>query len=1003
MSELTNIHARAVKDLTTPTELPADPNALDQVKLVAGNFPAEYAGNEAMTVGMIKELAAQGREEEIADVIQKITDVETKAKEADNLLNTKKTDKTYVDYELSLKAPQSNTYTKSEVDSALSLKAPQATTYNKTEINYLLSDLSTTANKFYPTLAEANANIANIAVKQSVTIGEAANSGLWYKATTGATSLTKSPYDIRTTILNEVDFLSNQKFQDSIKNGVYEVGDLVELTLRQENSLNARYSYIDPSFNPTPNTARACYANPISVLGGTVVRVSAPSGYSIGITQAEVIGGAVTHDSGWLEGEKSLKLNAATKYIGFSVRKNDDSVFNLTQLNTLNFKIAFSTGSANLITDALSKLKQKRVTERCKAMEFWNGSFDPNTGLASVSYNPRLSRMKALPVVGGTAVKLTAPSGFGIALIQFSELGNPVIADTGWKTGTIELTLLESTKYIHTNVKLPNDANIDLSVLDNQAFTIEYTRRSELVDTSTIKTDVDGLFVEEVQSQTQLSAGDFSQGTLSTTLSPLQANNTRVTTQPPIDVSNYESVDITIPEGYNISVIQGSSPTGVVTVNGGWRVGTYSVNFTDNFIVVLVKKTDNSDITPAEAGALGIVLNFTQLSDFKRPIRNAILDLVATPITETGKVNFNGVNQAHGGITTFGAPFDSIDAMIHASKIGFKIAEVDIVMTADNEFVCMHDTQYNNKYFTNPDGSALASPVNVNSLTLAQAQSQFLQKSSIAKFRKPVQTVDEYLETCSRYGLEPYIEVKQMNIAQAERLANKAKKFFASEGVMFISFDQSHLTALNNFGNFKLGLLTFTSSNALIDQVKALGSNFFVGVPHNTLTQEIKDYADAKNVLVYAWTITLNTQLNGNLSKGVRFIATDDMPPIHGAKGTVFKAYSSGLNFNDFILNNAVVNGGVLELQAGGSAEFTFDVGAKNIAFLSDIIGQGNFTYTLYVAGSAIDSVQVSSTKDIQAKLNKLAVSTAAIGLFIQATSISKISDLSFEVVEVFV
>ena len=77
MSELTNIHARAAKDLTTPTNSPADPNALDQVKLVAGNFPPGYTGNEALTVGMVKELAAQGREAELEEVFQKITEEET--------------------------------------------------------------------------------------------------------------------------------------------------------------------------------------------------------------------------------------------------------------------------------------------------------------------------------------------------------------------------------------------------------------------------------------------------------------------------------------------------------------------------------------------------------------------------------------------------------------------------------------------------------------------------------------------------------------------------------------------------------------------------------------------------------------------------------------------------------------------------------------------------------------------------------------------------------------
>lgn len=65
----------------------------------------------------------------------------------------------------------------------------------QSSVNTALSNLSTTANKYYSTLASANADIANIALNQSVTIGEEANSGLWEKKTIGATSLTKSVYD----------------------------------------------------------------------------------------------------------------------------------------------------------------------------------------------------------------------------------------------------------------------------------------------------------------------------------------------------------------------------------------------------------------------------------------------------------------------------------------------------------------------------------------------------------------------------------------------------------------------------------------------------------------------------------------------------------------------------------------------------------------------------------------------------------------------------------------
>lgn len=220
MSELTNIHARAVKDLTTPTELPVDPNALDQVKLVAGNFPAEYAGNEAITVGMIKDLAAQGREKELEEVHQRITQEETRAIEADSLLTQNKADKTYVDAQ------------DSSLQSQINQKA--ATTYvnlalaEQTQtVNTALSQLSTLATKFYPTLIAANADIANIQVGQPVQVGEAgANGGLWYKETTAATTLTKSPHDPLTKAKNYAD--ENPRFKSVLLNGTENLDTLPE-------------------------------------------------------------------------------------------------------------------------------------------------------------------------------------------------------------------------------------------------------------------------------------------------------------------------------------------------------------------------------------------------------------------------------------------------------------------------------------------------------------------------------------------------------------------------------------------------------------------------------------------------------------------------------------------------------------------------------------------------------------------------------------------------------
>ena len=95
--------------------------------------------------------------------------------------------------------PQINTMTREEVAAAVAPKA------NKADVDEALSNLSTNANKFYPTLAEANYYITQMAVNDVVTVGEEANKGLWYKATAGAMSLTKSAYDPLTQAKNYTD------------------------------------------------------------------------------------------------------------------------------------------------------------------------------------------------------------------------------------------------------------------------------------------------------------------------------------------------------------------------------------------------------------------------------------------------------------------------------------------------------------------------------------------------------------------------------------------------------------------------------------------------------------------------------------------------------------------------------------------------------------------------------------------------------------------------------
>lgn len=189
MTDLTNIFARSIKDLTLLPQLPDDLTVLGQVKIPVGNLPVGLNGCEALSIQQLRTLVYSTLNQDIIAIEQK---VDSQLLETQQLVNTKLLEtQELVDSKLLENQGLVDTKlleTKTTVDSQLS--------ENKTYTNQALSQLSTVANKFYPTLAAANADIAKIAVNQGVQVGEyGTNGGLWYKATASATILIKSPYD----------------------------------------------------------------------------------------------------------------------------------------------------------------------------------------------------------------------------------------------------------------------------------------------------------------------------------------------------------------------------------------------------------------------------------------------------------------------------------------------------------------------------------------------------------------------------------------------------------------------------------------------------------------------------------------------------------------------------------------------------------------------------------------------------------------------------------------
>ena len=145
--------------------------------------------------------------------------------------------------------------TKTELNSEIAeLNNTITSKADKTYVDSALTGFTNGAATFYSTLAEANADIANIkpntanpTVKDKVDIGEIANGGTWYKASSGATTLTKSPYDALTQAKADATTKANTAESNAKKFATSEA--LSATAMIQQTSTSNLHEYADKDGN----------------------------------------------------------------------------------------------------------------------------------------------------------------------------------------------------------------------------------------------------------------------------------------------------------------------------------------------------------------------------------------------------------------------------------------------------------------------------------------------------------------------------------------------------------------------------------------------------------------------------------------------------------------------------------------------------------------------------------------------------------------------------------
>lgn len=153
------------------------------------------------------------------------------------------------------------------------------------------------------------------------------------------------------------------------------------------------------------------------------------------------------------------------------------------------------------------------------------------------------------------------------------------------------------------------------------------------------------------------------------------------------------------------------------------------------------------------------------------------------------------------------APENTIPAFELSAKMGYKYVETDVLFTApDNENligipVLLHDASIN-RTARNADGTTISGTVNIADITYEQALNYDFGVYKGEKYAgTKIPTFEEFIKTCKRLGLHPFIELKHEKTYSQDEIdmilsiivANGMKK-----NVTFISFDGNALNLVKN-------------------------------------------------------------------------------------------------------------------------------------------------------------------------------------------------------------
>ena len=220
------------------------------------------------------------------------------------------------------------------------------------------------------------------------------------------------------------------------------------------------------------------------------------------------------------------------------------------------------------------------------------------------------------------------------------------------------------------------------------------------------------------------------------------------------------------------------------------------------------------------------------------------------------------------------APENTIPAFELAREKGYAYTECDVIFTSDGVPVILHDDTIDRT--SNGTG-------NVADFTLAELKAlDFGSWKSEAYAGVQIPTFDEFIKTCKRLSLRPYIELKPaMSASQIEQLVDIVKRYNMLDHSVWTSFNYANLThVIATDPNADVCNATTSITPEYIQKLVDLktGSNVVYAYPYYPLlTSEAVTQIRENGLSIAVWTVNEVSDVMNMADLGVDAILTDKL------------------------------------------------------------------------------------------------------------------------------